>query len=65
MAASGDRHGSPVRQVKDLIGRLPAWIRDVDDSELGEELVEIRESIVQLEAAFADGLRRFDTAPFH
>jgi len=60
MAASGDRHGSPIRQVKDLIGRLPAWIRDVDDSELGEELVEIRESIVQLEAAFADGLRRFD-----
>ena len=60
MAASGDRHGSPIRQVKDLIGRLPAWIRDVADSELGEELVEIRESIVQLEAAFADGLRRFD-----
>ena len=60
MAASGNRHGSPVRQVKDLIGRLPAWIRDVDDSELGAELVEIRESIVQLEAAFADGLRRFD-----
>ena len=60
MAASGNRHGSPVRQVKDLIGRLPGWIRDVDDSELGAELVEIRESIVQLEAAFADGLRRFD-----
>ena len=60
MAASGNRHGSPVRQVKDLIGRIPAWIRDVDDSGLGEELIEIRESIVQLEAAFADGLRRFD-----
>ncbi len=60
MAASGDRHGSPVRQLKALIGRLPAWIRDVDDTELGEELVEIRESIVQLEAVFAGGLRRFD-----
>ena len=60
MAASGNRRGSPVRQVTDLIGRLPVWIGDLDDSELGEELVEIREAIVQLEAAFADGLRRFD-----
>ena len=60
MAALGERHGSPIRQVKDLIGRLPAWIRGVDESELGAGLVEIRESIVQLEAAFADGLRRFD-----
>jgi len=60
MAASGDRHGSPVAQLTALIGRLPAWIRDVDDTELGEELVEIRESIVQLEAVFAGGLRRFD-----
>ncbi len=60
MAASGDRPGSPVAQLKPLIGRLPAWIRDVDASELGEELVEIRESIDQLEAAFAGGLRRFD-----
>jgi hypothetical protein len=46
--------------LKALIGRLPAWICDIDDSELGEELVEIRESIVQLEAVFAGGLRRFD-----
>ena len=46
MAASGNRHESPVQQLKDLIGRLPAWIRKVDDPELGEELVEIRESIV-------------------
>jgi Domain of unknown function (DUF222) len=60
MAASGDRHGSPVRQLKALIGRLPAWLREVDASELGEELVEIRESVVQLEAVFAGGLRRFD-----
>jgi Domain of unknown function (DUF222) len=62
MAASGDRHGSPVRQLKALIGRLPAWLREVDDTELGEELVEIRESVVQLEAVFAGGLRRFDTS---
>src|SRR6266851_1302291 len=60
MAASGDRHGSPVRQLKPLIGRLPAWIRDVDDPELGEELVEIRDAIDRLEAVFAGGLRRFD-----
>jgi len=60
MAASGDRLGSPVAQLKVLIGRLPGWLRDVDDSDLGEELVEIRESVVQLEAVFAGGLRRFD-----
>ena len=60
MAASADRQGSPVRQLKSLIGRLPAWIRDVDRTELGKELIEIRESIDQLEAAFAGGLRRFD-----
>jgi hypothetical protein len=60
MAASGDRQGSPVAQLKALIGRLPAWIREVDDTDLGEELVEIRESVVQLEAVFAGGLRRFD-----
>ncbi len=60
MAASGDRHGSPVQQLKALIGRLPAWIGDVDDTEVGEELVEIRESIDRLEAVFASGLRRFD-----
>jgi len=61
MAASGDRHGSPVRQLKAIIGGLPVWIRDVHNTELGEELVEIRESIDRLEAVFASGLRRFDT----
>jgi uncharacterized protein DUF222 len=60
MAAPGDRSGNPVRQLKTLIHRLPAWIRDVDRTELGEQLIEIRESIDQLEAVFADGLRRFD-----
>jgi hypothetical protein len=49
-----------VAQLKPLIERLTAWIREVDDTELGQGLVEIRESIVQLEAAFAGGLRRFD-----
>jgi len=62
MAASGDRAGSPVAQLKALIGRLPAWLHEVDDSELGEALVEIREWVVQLEAVFAGGLRRFDTS---
>ena len=60
MAAAGDRLGGPVAQLKALIGRLPAWLCEVDDSDLGEELVEIRESVVQLEAVFAGGLRRFD-----
>jgi hypothetical protein len=43
-----------------LIGRLPAWLREVDDTDLGQGLVDIRESIVLLEAVFAGGLRRFD-----
>jgi hypothetical protein len=60
MAASGDRHGSPILQLKALIGRLPAWIGDIDDTKVGEELVGIRESIDRLEAVFASGLRRFD-----
>jgi len=60
MAASGDRRPSPLAQLKALIGGLPAWLSEVDDSDLGEELVGIRESVVQLEAAFARGLRRFD-----
>src|SRR3984893_15525561 len=62
MAASGDRAGSPVAQLKALIGRVPPWLHKVDDGALGEELVEIRESVVQLEAVFAGGLRRFDTS---
>jgi hypothetical protein len=60
MAASGDRVGSPVAQLKTLIGQLPAWLCEVDDSDLGQELIEIRESVVQLEAVFAGGLGRFD-----
>jgi hypothetical protein len=60
MAASGDRYGSLASQLKALIGRLPAWLREVDDTDLGQGLVDIRESIVQLEAVFAGGLRRFD-----
>jgi hypothetical protein len=60
MAASGDRHESPVAQLKALIGRLPAWLCEVDDSDMGEELVGIRESVVQLEAVCAGGLPRFD-----
>ena len=60
MAPSGDRQGTPVRELKALIGRLPAWIGDVDDTELSGALIEIRESIDRLEAVFASGLRRFD-----
>src|SRR3989475_9745801 len=60
MAASGDRHRRPLAKVKDLMGGRPAWLTEVDDSGLGDELVGIRESVVQLEAAFAGGLRRFD-----
>src|SRR2546422_5652703 len=40
---------------------MSGWIREADGQELGEGLIQIRESgIDSLEAVFADGLRRFD-----
>src|SRR2546422_8919223 len=40
---------------------MSGWIREADGQELGEGLIQIRESgIASLEAVFADGLRRFD-----
>ena len=60
MNADGNRSGSPVARLKGDIDDLPAWIRRVNEGDLGEPLIEIREAIDRLEAVFADGLRRFD-----
>src|ERR1700736_575838 len=60
MSSSSSRLGTPVERLKGDVDELPAWIRRVDDGDLGEPLIEIRETIDQLEAVFAITLRRFD-----
>jgi hypothetical protein len=51
---------SRAAEVRRQIGGLAAWVRELHDGEPGQALVEIREDIDLLEAAFAEGLRRFD-----
>src|ERR1700730_16271681 len=68
MAASGSvielRNGRAVaagRQLKAAVEQVMACAQEADGAELGELLIEIRESgIDPLEAAFATGVRRFD-----
>src|ERR1700730_6256221 len=68
MAASGSvielRNGRAVaagRQLKAAVEQVMACAQEADGAELGELLIEIRESgIDPLEAAFAKGVRRFD-----
>ena len=68
MAASGSvielRNGRAVaagRQLKAAVTHVMACAQEADGAELGELLIEIRESgIDPLEAAFATGVRRFD-----
>src|SRR6202007_3137389 len=44
----------------DAISSFASVLSTVDGSALGEGLIHVRESTDRLEAAFADGLRRFD-----
>src|SRR5438445_652540 len=60
MAASGDRLGTPLARIKAALDDLPGWLTSIDDSSLGEPLIEIRAVIDRSEAVFADGVRRFD-----
>ena len=60
MAASGDRSGTPLARIKAALDDLPGWLRTIEDSSLGEPLIEIRAIIDRSEAVFADGVRRFD-----
>ena len=50
-----------VAQLRDGVHAMSDWVREANGQELGEGLIQIREAgIDSLEAAFADGLRRFD-----
>jgi len=49
-------------QLQDHIGALQSGIAAVPDADLGSELIGIRQAIDRLEALFAGGLRRFDSA---
>ncbi len=60
VGSGSDRSATPVSRLKEAVDGLPAWIRKIDDSALGEGLIDVRETIDRLEAVFADGLRRFD-----
>src|SRR2546421_4101445 len=50
-----------VAQLRDGVHAMSDWIREANGQELGEGLIKIREAgIDPMEAAFAEGLRRFD-----
>lgn len=54
--------GSAFAPLRREIQGIGQWLIDAEGAELGEGLIGIRESITQLEAIFAEGLRRFDRA---
>jgi hypothetical protein len=57
MAASGP----PIAETQTLVRRWREWFSQADGGELGEGLIGLRESGIEaLQAAFSDGLRRFD-----
>jgi uncharacterized protein DUF222 len=60
MAASGVRSGTPLARIKAALDDLPGWLGRIDDTALGEPLIEIREVIDRSESMFAEGVRRFD-----
>jgi hypothetical protein len=60
MAAVVNRPGTPLTRIKAALDELPGWLTGLDDAALGEPLIEIRTVIDHSEAAFADGVRRFD-----
>ena len=53
--------GPPVARLKAAVAEYAAWMREADDEQLAEGLIQCREAgIDPLEAAFAIGVRRFD-----
>jgi hypothetical protein len=54
--------GSAGHHLRRCVESAGQWLGAAEGSELGEGLISIRETITQLEAIFADGLRRFDRA---
>ncbi|MDQ6882867.1 MAG: HNH endonuclease [Candidatus Dormibacteraeota bacterium] len=60
MAAPGDRLEKAKKRMFDAIDEYGTELRMVDGEPLGHGLIATREAKDRLEAAFADGLRRFD-----
>jgi uncharacterized protein DUF222 len=55
-----DRLERAQTQLRDAIGHYATCLGAVEGPALGEGLIQVREGTDRLEAAFADGLRRFD-----
>jgi hypothetical protein len=56
-----DRFNAALEKMRVGVQAMAGWVRDADDTALGEGLIQIRESgIDPLEAVFASGVRRFD-----
>src|ERR1700675_3157890 len=55
------RFEAALEKMRDGVQAMAAWVHEARGEELGEVLIQIRESgIDPLEAAFAGGVRRFD-----
>jgi uncharacterized protein DUF222 len=57
---AGDRVEREATKLGDAISSFASCLATVDGSALGEGLIQLRESADRIEAAFADGVRRFD-----
>ncbi|HXN03936.1 MAG TPA: hypothetical protein VN895_03785, partial [Candidatus Acidoferrum sp.] len=55
------RFEAALEKMRDGVQAMAAWVQEAKGEDLGEGLIQIRESgIDPLEAAFAGGVRRFD-----
>src|ERR1700719_3550180 len=55
------RFEAALQKMRDGVQAMAAWVQEARGEDLGEGLIQIRESgIDPLEAAFAGGVRRFD-----
>jgi hypothetical protein len=51
---------SPLLRIKEGLDELPGWLDSLEDAQLGQALIEMREVIDRGEAVFAAGVRRFE-----
>src|SRR5438067_678380 len=51
---------SPIERIKSGLADLPAWLTRVDDADLGDPLVDVRDLINRLEAVLPEPMRRFE-----
>jgi Domain of unknown function (DUF222) len=59
--AGTNRFEAALEKMRDGVQAMAAWVHQAEGEDLGEGLIQIRESgIDPLEAAFAGGVRRFD-----